>query len=235
VQKPTAAKDKIIVALDVPGQRQALKIATELSGAISFFKIGLQLFTRTGPDVVRAVKDTGARVFLDLKFHDIPNTVEQAVRSACELEVDMLTIHLAGGAAMIRAAAAGAAQSGVQLLGVTVLTSSSGDTLRETGIDCAIEDQVVRLARLAIENGIHGLVASPQEVTLLRQLFGNDPTLVTPGIRPAWSQANDQQRTMTPALALRSGAHYVVVGRPITAHEKPVEAARRIIQEIEAG
>jgi orotidine-5'-phosphate decarboxylase len=234
VQKPTASKDKIIVALDVPNRQSAQKLLAELSGSVSFYKIGLQLFTREGPDIVKAVKETGAAIFLDLKFHDIPNTVEHAVRSACELDVNMLTIHLSGGAKMLRAAVAGAAGTQTQILGVTVLTSSSRDTLRETGVEATVEDQVLRLACLAIENGIHGLVASPLEVSLLRQLFGAKPTIVTPGVRPSWAEANDQQRTLTPQAAIQAGADYLVIGRPITAHPNPREAAEKIIEEIES-
>jgi orotidine-5'-phosphate decarboxylase len=224
-------KNPIIVALDVPGLEAALGLVQGLGGAVRFYKIGLQLFTRCGPGVVEAIKGTGARVFLDLKFHDIPNTVRHSVESACALGVDLLTIHLSGGAAMIRAAAEGA-RAGTQVLGVTVLTSSNRETLRETGIDGAVEDQVLRLARLAAENGVTGIVASPLEVTLLRQVFGSGLTIVTPGVRPEWAAANDQQRTMTPKAAMQAGADYLVIGRPITGEPDPRAAAERILAEL---
>jgi orotidine-5'-phosphate decarboxylase len=219
------------VALDVADQEAALRLVDGLGAAARFYKIGLQLFTKCGAGVVEAVKGTGAKVFLDLKFHDIPNTVRHAVESACALGVDMLTIHLSGGGAMIRAAAEGAG-AGTLVLGVTVLTSSSRETLREAGIEGAVEDQVLRLARLALENGVTGIVASPLEVTLLRQVFGTGLTIVTPGVRPEWAQANDQQRTMTPKAAMQAGADFLVIGRPITGEANPREAAERILAEL---
>ena len=220
----------LIVALDVPDQDAALRLVERLGPAAPFYKIGLQLFTRCGPGVVDAVKQTGAKVFLDLKFHDIPNTVRHSVESACALGVDLLTIHLCGGGAMIRAASEAA--HATLVLGVTVLTSSSLETLREAGIGGAVEDQVLRLARLAVENGVTGIVASPLEVSLLRQIFGSALTIVTPGVRPAWAEANDQQRTMTPKAAMEAGANYLVIGRPITGQANPREAAERILAEL---
>ena len=222
----------LIVALDVPDQDAALRLVERLGPAVPFYKIGLQLFTRCGPGVVEAVKRTGAKVFLDLKFHDIPNTVRHSVESACTLGVDLLTIHLGGGAAMIRAAADGARGGSALVLGVTVLTSSSRETLREVGVDAAVEDQVLRLARLAAENGVTGIVASPLEVSLLRQVFGSGLTIVTPGVRPEWAEANDQQRTMTPKAAMEAGADFLVIGRPITGQPDPREAAERILSEL---
>jgi orotidine-5'-phosphate decarboxylase len=222
----------LIVALDVPDQEAALGLVERLGPAVPFYKIGLQLFTRCGPGVVAAVKAAGAKVFLDLKFHDIPNTVRHSVESACALGVDLLTIHLSGGGAMIRAAARGAGE-GTLVLGVTVLTSSNRETLRETGVEGAVEDQVLRLTRLGVENGVTGIVASPQEVTLLRQIFGNSLVIVTPGVRPEWAESNDQQRTLTPKAAIQAGANYLVIGRPITAQPNPREAAERILGELE--
>ncbi len=221
----------LIVALDVPDQDAALRLVERIGPAVRFYKVGLQLFTRCGPGVVAAVKATGAKIFLDLKIHDIPNTVRHAVESACALGVDMLTIHLSGGGAMIRAAAEGAGGA-TTLLGVTVLTSSSRETLREVGTDTPVEDQVLRLARLAVENGVTGLVASPLEVSLLRQVFGSGLTIVTPGVRPEGSEANDQQRTMTPKAAVMAGANFLVIGRPITGQADPREAAERILAEL---
>jgi orotidine-5'-phosphate decarboxylase len=183
---------------------------------------------------VEAVKGTAAKVFLDLKFHDIPNTVRHSVESACALGVDFLTIHLSGGSAMIRAAAEGAPGSGALVLGVTVLTSSNRETLREVGTEAPVEDLVLRLARLGVENGVTGVVASPLEVTLLRQVFGAGLTIVTPGVRPEWAAANDQQRTMTPKAAMEAGADYLVIGRPITGEKNPREAAERILAELES-
>lgn len=226
--------EKIIVALDVPDEAAASKLVEQLGGSIRTFKIGLQLFCRCGPAVVRRVQDTGAKVFLDLKFHDIPNTVRHAVESACALGVDMLTVHLSGGAAMLRAAAAGAENSGALVLGVSVLTSSTRETLREVAVDVPVEDQVLRLARLGLENGLRGVVASPREISLLRQVFNKELTIVTPGVRPEWAAANDQQRTLTPRAALQAGADFLVIGRPITAHADPRQAAERIIAEIAA-
>jgi orotidine-5'-phosphate decarboxylase len=227
-----ALKNPLIVALDVPDENAALRLVEELADAVRFYKIGLQLFTRCGPRVVEAVKGTGAKVFLDLKFHDIPNTVRHSVESAGALGVDMLTIHLCGGATMIRAAADGARGSSALVLGVTVLTSSNRETLREVGIEAMVEDQVLRLARLATENGVGGIVASPLEVSLLRQVHGGGLTIVTPGVRPDWTAANDQQRTMTPKAAMQAGADYLVIGRPITAQPSPREAAERILDEL---
>ena len=224
----------LIVALDVPDQDSAARLVDQLSPAVPFYKIGLQLFTRCGPAVIDLVKRSGAKVFLDLKFHDIPNTVRHSVESACALGVDLLTIHLSGGGAMIRAAAEGARGSatGSLVLGVTVLTSSNRETLREVGTDAPVEDQVLRLARLAVENGVTGIVASPLEVTLLRQVFGSGLTIVTPGVRPQWAEANDQQRTMTPKAAMQAGADFLVIGRPITAQADPRAAAERILAEL---
>jgi len=223
-------KNPLIVALDVPDQDAALRLVKEIGPAVEFYKIGLQLFTRCGPGVVEMIKSTGAKVFLDLKFHDIPNTVRHAVESACALGVDLLTIHLGGGGAMIRAAAEGV--RGATVLGVTVLTSMSRETLREVGTDAPVEDQVLRLARLAVENGVTGIVASPLEVSLLRQVFGSGLTIVTPGVRPEWAEANDQQRTMTPKAAIQAGADFLVIGRPITGQANPREAAERILAEL---
>jgi len=220
------------VALDVPTDDAALKLIDDLGDAVRFYKVGLQLFTKYGQPFVQRVKATGAKLFLDLKFHDIPNTVQHAVRSACEIGVDMTTIHLCGGGKMIAAAVAGAGTDPALILGVTVLTSSSRETLQEVGVTGAVEDEVLRLAKLGVENGIRGVVASPQEISLLRQIFGKELKIVTPGVRPEWAAANDQQRTLTPHAAIAAGADYLVIGRPISAHANPAEAARRIADEI---
>jgi len=230
--KTITPQDQIIVALDFPSDHEALNLIDRLGDAVRFYKIGLQLFTKCGPPVVERIKATGAKVFLDLKFHDIPNTVKHSVTSACELGADLMTIHLTGGAKMIKAAVDGLGNSQSLVLGVTVLTSSNRETLREVAIESEVPDQVLRLAKLGVENGLRGVVASPLEIALLRQSIGDQLTIVTPGVRPVWAEANDQQRTMTPGEAVRTGANYLVIGRPITAHADPVEAAKKIIDEI---
>ena len=227
----TKAAEKIIVALDVPTKERALELVEQLRGEISFFKIGLQLYTAEGPEVVRAVLATGAKVWLDLKLYDIPNTVARAVESASTLGVQMLTIHLSGGSEMIRAAT-GAHDSDMLLLGVTVLTSSTEQTLREIGITAPVEAQVIRLAKLGAAAGIDGLVASPHEIKTLRREFGDRIKIAVQGIRPTWADPGDQKRFMTPREAIEAGADYIGIGRPITAHAQPREAVRKILEEL---
>jgi len=227
----TKAADKIIVALDVPTKKEALKLVEKLRDQISFFKIGLQLYTEEGPGIVRTVSATGSKVWLDLKLHDIPNTVAKAVESASRLGVQMLTIHLSGGSEMVRAATAARIKN-MLLLGVTVLTSATEETLREIGIQGKIDDQVLRLAKLGVEAGIDGVVASPHEIKSLRREFGNKIRIVVPGIRPNWSEPGDQRRTMTPGEALEAGADYLVIGRPIVAHPNPNEAVAKVLGEL---
>ncbi len=226
-------ENKIIVALDVPTKREALELVEKLRDQISFFKIGLQLYTAEGPEIVRAVSSVGPTVFLDLKLHDIPNTVARAVQSASRLGAQMLTIHLSGGSEMIRAATA-AKESNMLLFGVTVLTSSTEATLREIGVPDKVADQVLRLATLGVEGGIDGVVASPHEIKPLRREFGNKIKIAVPGIRPSWAEPGDQRRRMTPHEALEAGADYLVIGRPITAHPNPGEAVAKILDEIHA-
>jgi len=230
--RTVSARDRLIVALDVPTQTEALNFVRDLSPEVSFFKIGLQLYTAAGPEIVRAVLATSAKVFLDLKLHDIPNTVAWTVESAGQLRVQMLTIHLSGGAEMIRAAVA-ARKNNLSILGVTVLTSANEQTLRQVGISDNIRDHVLRLAKLCVDAGIDGLVASPHEVKMLRTQFGAKIKRVVPGIRPSWSGAGDQKRVITPREALEAGADYLVIGRPIIAHPRPREAVTRILNEIE--
>jgi orotidine-5'-phosphate decarboxylase len=227
----TKAADKIIVALDVPTKVAALDLVDQLREQISFFKIGLQLYTAEGPEIVRAVLAKGAKVWLDLKLHDIPNTVARAVESATNLGVHMLTIHLGGGGEMIRAATA-ARTNNISILGVTVLTSATERTLREIGIAGRVEDQVLRLAKLGVEAEIDGLVASPHEIKILRAEFGDRIKIVVQGIRPTWAEAGDQKRFMTPRQALEAGADYIGIGRPIVAYRNPQEALKRILQEL---
>jgi orotidine-5'-phosphate decarboxylase len=229
----TKAAEKIIVALDVATKEKALDLIEELRGQISFFKIGLQLYTAEGPEIVRAVLSTGAKVWLDIKLHDIPNTVARAVESANNLGVQMLTIHLSGGSEMIRAATAARANN-ILILGVSVLTSATEQTLREIGISDEVDDQVLRLAKLGVEAGIDGIVASPHEIKTLRAAFGDKIKIVVQGIRPTWAEPGDQKRFMTPREALGAGADYIGIGRPITRHARPSEAVTKILQELGA-
>ena len=226
-------RDRIIVALDFPSQAKALALVSALSGSVSIYKIGLQLYTAAGPSVVQAVIATGAKVFLDLKLHDIPNTVAKAVTAAADLGVTMLTIHLAGGSAMLKAAVE-ARKPGLSLLGVTVLTSATQETLAEIGVDGNVADQVLRLARLGKKAGLDGFITSPQEVGLLRQQAGQESLLVTPGVRPAGAASDDQKRFTTPREAIAAGADYLVIGRPITAAADPRTAVERIVEELSA-
>lgn len=226
------ARDRLIVALDFSTGAEALDLVRDLAREISIFKIGLQLYTAAGPEIVRAVSASGARIFLDLKLHDIPNTVGKAVAAARQLGVGMLTLHLSGGRAMLEAAVA-EARGDLLLLGVTVLTSADDATLRETGIDSGVMEQTLRLANLGAEAGCGGLIASPHEVSALRKSAAAKMTIVTPGVRPAWSAADDQKRFTSPREAIDLGADYLVIGRPITAHPNPREAVREIIRELE--
>ena len=227
----TKIADRIIVALDVPTKREALELVEKLGDQISFFKIGLQLYTAEGPEVVRAVSSTGSKVWLDLKLYDIPNTVARAVESAGRIGAQMLTIHLSGGSEMVRAATAACTKS-MLLLGVTVLTSSTEETLRETGVQNKVEDQVLRLAKLGVEGGIDGVVASPHEVKTLRREFSDKIKIAVQGIRPTWAEPGDQKRFMTPREALEAGADYIGIGRPITKHQSPRDAVAKILDEL---
>jgi orotidine-5'-phosphate decarboxylase len=230
---PSTAKEKIIVALDAPDADSAKRLADPLLGEGCLFKIGLQLFTAEGPSIVRDFKTLGARVFLDLKFHDIPNTATEAVRSATALGAEMTTIHLCGGPRMVAESVATAKNSGLLILGVTVLTSMDAESLHATGVPDSPKDQVVRLAAMGVACGLRGVVASPHEIRPLRERFGNDLVIVTPGVRPAGSEAGDQKRVMTPSDAIRAGADYLVIGRPITSAPSPLDALRAIAGEID--
>ncbi|MDD5201330.1 MAG: orotidine-5'-phosphate decarboxylase [Terrimicrobiaceae bacterium] len=212
---PPSAKEKIIVALDVPSLAEARSILTALEGAASWCKIGLQLFTREGPPVVAMARARGFRVFLDLKFHDIPNTVASAARSAAGLGVEMLTVHLAGGPEMIRGAVEAA--PGVCVLGVTVLTSSTASTLAAVGIAQTPADWVPQLAGVGAACAVGGIVCSPLEIAAVRAAVGPAVKIVTPGVRPAGADHGDQQRVLTPSAALAAGADFLVIGRPILA------------------
>jgi len=234
VRSLIVAKDKIIVPLDVPTANAARELIQAIGGTVGFFKIGNQLLTAEGPAIVREVLDSGSKVFLDLKYHDIPNTVRHSVESACALGVDMLTIHLSGGRAMCEAAVAGRGASETLVLGVTVLTSLTDDALSDVGFRGTVKEEVLLLAELAKNTGVTGLVASPHELTLLRNRYGSLFTTVIPGIRPKWSEPGDQKRVLTPRQAVDAGADYLVIGRPITASIDPKDAVRRIIDELES-
>jgi orotidine-5'-phosphate decarboxylase len=226
-----APRDRLIVALDFPSQAKALALVSALSGSISIYKIGLQLYTAAGPAIVQAVAATGAKIFLDLKLHDIPNTVAKAVAAAGELGVAMLSVHLSGGSAMLKAAGE-AKPPHLSLLGVTMLTSATQETLGEIGVAAEMPEHVLRLAELGQQTGIDGLITSPREVGLLRQRLGSEIVLVTPGVRPAWAAADDQKRFTTPREAIKNGADYLVIGRPITAAADPRAAVERIVEEL---
>ena len=225
--------NRVIVPLDFPTLAKAAGMATRLIGHVAAVKIGKQLFTAEGPAAIRAMHDLGFRVFLDLKYHDIPNTVASAVEAAKAHGVWLLNVHASGGASMMRAAAAAAAGPGRPLvIGVTVLTSLSEEEYRAaTGTSRTLEEQVKHLAREAQAAGLDGVVASPQEIRAIRGQCGPDFLIVTPGVRPADAALNDQQRVMTPGEAVRAGADYLVVGRPITGAPDPVAAAQRIAAE----
>jgi orotidine-5'-phosphate decarboxylase len=225
------ARDRLIVALDFPTQAKALALISALSGSVFIYKIGLQLYTAVGPAVVQAVAASGAKIFLDLKLHDIPSTVAKAVAAAGDLGIQMLTVHLSGGGAMLKAAVE-AKPPNLSLLGVTVLTSATQETLGEIGVSAKLSDHVVRLAELGQKSGIDGLITSPQEVGLLRDRFGAEMVLVTPGVRPSWATADDQKRFTTPGEAIERGAHYLVIGRPITAAADPRAAVERVVEEL---
>ncbi|NBZ95790.1 MAG: orotidine-5'-phosphate decarboxylase [Proteobacteria bacterium] len=232
VKAPSRPQDKIIIALDVPDTDSALRLIDALGEAPALCKIGLELFTSQGPSVVKAVQSRGSRVFLDLKFHDIPNTVAHAVKSAARLGVAMTTLHASGGPVMLEAAAKAAEGSDLLLLAVTVLTSMDSAQLGSTGISVEPKDQVLRLATLAFSAGIVGIVCSPLEVTTIRGSLGNNLRIVTPGVRPTWAAAGDQKRVMTPAEAVQAGSDWLVIGRPITAAQSPKEAYAKVVAEL---
>ena len=237
------AKERLIVALDVDSVEEAEGLVFRLQDHVGVFKVGMQLFNSEGPDVVRRIQNSGGRVFLDLKLHDIPNTVGQASAVLTRQRVFMFNVHTAGGAEMMKKAVAQTRQEAADigiplplLIGVTVLTSINQDILEnEMGVARSVEEQVVHWAKLAKESGLNGVVASPKEIRAIRAACGNDFLIITPGVRPAWAAVNDQKRVMTPKEAVEAGASYLVVGRPITGAADPVEAAKRIVEEMEEG
>jgi orotidine-5'-phosphate decarboxylase len=225
-------RERLIVALDVSGAAEAQKLVARVGEAAGIYKVGLQLFTAEGPSILRDLVSSGRRVFLDLKLHDIPTTVALAVKSAAELRVDMLTIHASGGKAMLRAATEAAAGR-LNLLAVTVLTSLTDEDMQEIGFAGRVSDQVLRMAALAQSAGCQGIVTSPRESLMVRKALGEGFAIVTPGIRSAGAETNDQQRTATPSAAISNGASHIVVGRPITHAADPAKAADAIIAEME--
>jgi len=233
------ARSKIIFALDVNGVAEIDRYAGTLSGKVGMFKVGKELFTSCGPEAVRAVQRHGGQVFLDLKYHDIPNTVAKAMLEAARLGVQLANLHALGGAEMMETAATAVRKEfgddRPRLLAVTILTSSTGETLRGVGINLPVEQMVVRLARLAQEAGMDGVVASPLEIGLIRAACGPDFLIVTPGVRPTFAAADDQKRIMTPAEAVEAGADFLVIGRTIAKAADPVAAAEMIADEILAG
>jgi len=241
LSRPANVRDRIIVALDVDSADKAREISRELRGAVGAFKIGLQLFSLAGPQLVREFTDAGINVFLDLKFHDIPNTVAKASVEAARLGVWMFNIHASGGSDMMRQTVAevgGACESEKiarpLIIGVTVLTSANVYTINEVGIDGDVESQVVRLARLAADCGLDGVVASPQEVgAILNTITGSKFLTVTPGIRPAFATDDDQKRVTTFGQAMANGSDYVVIGRPIVQANDRLAAVEQIVAEIQ--
>jgi orotidine-5'-phosphate decarboxylase len=225
-------KERLIVALDVPSLDEARQLAERLAGQVGMFKVGKQLFTAAGPAFVRELVAQGEKVFLDLKYHDIPNTVAGAVGAAVELGVALVDVHALTGRAGLEAAAAAIGDAPTRLLAITVLTSHDEASLAAIGLEGPIPAAVKRLALLARRSGAHGVVASPLEVPLIRDACGDGFLIVTPGIRPAGANAGDQARAATPAAALSAGADYLVVGRPITATADPAAAAAGIVEEM---
>lgn len=224
----------LIIALDRADAASALDLVDRLDDAVDFYKVGAELFTSAGPHLVRQLRARGKRVFLDLKYHDIPNTVASAVRAASALEVDLLTVHAAGGAAMMRAAREAAGESGPAVVAVTLLTSlSASDVQRVWGRDLpSLRDEVERLAALSLECGLHGVVASPLEVEALKRRYGAGFIVVTPGVRSGADGADDQARTASAAEAARAGADYLVVGRPVHAAPDPLAAVHALRREL---
>jgi len=233
------AKEKIIFALDVNGLEEIDRYAGMLSGKVGMFKVGKELFTSTGPEAVRTVQRHGGQVFLDLKYHDIPNTVAKAMVEAARMGVQLANLHALGGAEMMETAATAVRKefgdARPRLLAVTILTSSTEETLRGVGIDHPVQDMVVRLAKLAQNAGMDGVVASPLEIGMIRKACGPDFLVVTPGVRPSFASVDDQKRIMTPAEAVTEGADYLVIGRPIAKADDPRAAAELIADEIVAA
>ncbi len=242
VRKHGSMRERLIVALDVDDLEQAAELVRQLAGEVGMFKIGKQLFTHAGPQAVRQIQELGGEIFLDLKFHDIPNTVAKAAIEATRLGVKMFNVHASGSLEMMRLTAKEVRRVCRQqklrkpiMLAVTVLTSLNQDDLQRVGVERKVADQVVRLALLTKEAGMDGVVASPHEVADIRDACGRRFVIVTPGIRPSDGNRDDQQRIMTPQNAVRGGVDYIVVGRPIIEAKDPVAAARAIVADMQLG
>lgn len=238
-----SAKDRLIIALDVDTTAEALSLVDRLQEHVGVFKVGMQLYNSEGPEILKKIHDLGGKIFLDLKLHDIPNTVGQASSVLTRHGVFMFNVHTAGGSEMMKRAAEAAQKISLEkgttrplVIGVTVLTSINQAILEnEMGVSRSVEEQVVKWAQLAKESALDGVVASPREIRAIREACGSEFAIITPGVRPEWAAANDQKRVMTPKEAVAAGASYLVVGRPITAAADPVEAAKRIVSEMEEG
>ena len=238
---PLSPRERILVAIDTPDLTRAAALAQDLKGLVGGIKLGKEFFTTHGPDGARAVA-SGQPLFLDLKFHDIPNTVAGAIRAACHLHPLIVNVHASGGRAMMEAAAQAAREASEDLeierpavIGVTLMTSLDEGDLADIGYQGTVEERVVALARLSRESGLDGVVCSAREIGAIREACGPDFLLVVPGIRPHWAGSDDQKRIMTPAQAVAAGADYLVIGRPITGAGDPAAAARRIVEELEAS
>ena len=234
-------EDRIIVPLDVPTEAQAIALVEQLP-QVTFWKVGLELFVSSGPEIIRTLKNRQKRVFLDLKFHDIPNTISGAIRQASAYGVDLITIHATAGRLALQSASMAAVEGSKKagcpspkLIAITLLTSlTSRDLAFDLKIPIELAEYALQMALLAQESGLNGAVCSPQEVSQLRSVCGDDFLLVCPGIRPTWAQANDQKRSMTPSDAIKVGADYLVIGRPITAAPDPVAAWEKVCEELAA-
>ena len=231
--------DRLIVALDLDGEEKAVAMAEKLKNDVKLFKIGLELFSSCGPDIINRIKETGSEIFLDLKFYDIPTTVAKAAAAVTKLEPFIFNVHALGGLEMMKRTAEAVANEAAKfkiakprVLAVTILTSFDEKALKEIGISGSSKDAVLMLAHLAKKAGLDGVVASPEETKLIRKELGEGFLIVTPGVRPIWAASNDQKRIATPSAAIKDGADYIVVGRPITESKDPAEAAREILKEM---
>jgi orotidine-5'-phosphate decarboxylase len=234
-------KDRLIIALDVDAAEKAIALAEKLKNDVRFFKIGFELFSSCGPSIVKEIAKSGGRIFLDLKFHDIPNTVSKAALSVTKLGVFMFNIHALGGYDMMKKTADAVKIEAQKLkveppkvLAVTILTSMDENALKKVGINDTMNQEVLRLAELTKSAGLDGVVASPSEARLIRERLGRDFLIITPGVRPSWAEAGDQKRVATPKEAVADGATYIVVGRPVTEAKDPAQAARKILEEMSA-
>jgi orotidine-5'-phosphate decarboxylase len=240
---PARIEERTIIALDVPTFDEATDLMDKLGDRARSLKVGSQLFTSVGPDIIREIKRRGKKLFLDLKFHDIPNTVARASEAATELGVDIFNVHVSGGLEMMRGAAqatkAKASELGIEkpiVLGVTILTSIDEPMFQNVLGSCnSLKDQIVHMAKLAQQAGMDGVVASPQEIRLIREACGEDFVVLTPGVRPEWASSDDQKRTMTPVEAFKAGADYVVIGRPIYRAPEPADVLERILKQLEGN